>query len=67
MVALDQARRIVLARFRGRMDRMATLLAESSAPSDQTVAQPVEAQEANGTARGAVDAIEPGAPRRRAG
>ena len=67
MVALDQARRIVLARFRGRMDRMAALLAEISPPAERTIAQPVVAQEANGTARGAVDAIEPGAPRRRAG
>ncbi|MFO1048662.1 MAG: hypothetical protein U1E52_12285 [Geminicoccaceae bacterium] len=67
MVALEQARRIVLARFRDRMDRMAALLAGISAPSEHTVAQAAEAQEGSGISRGAVGTLESGAPRRRTG
>lgn len=67
MVALEQARRIVLARFRGRMDRMAALLAGTSAPSEPAAARPDEAQESDGSAHGAGGASEPGAPRRRTG
>lgn len=67
MVALDQARRIVLARFRGRMDRMATLLAGISAPPEAVTARPDEAEEPGGIARGPAGATEPDRQQRRTG
>jgi hypothetical protein len=52
MVDLEQARRAVLARFRGRIDRLASLLPESMTAAEEAAHQTEQPDTARASARG---------------